>query len=189
MTSDNHGVRKLSVFPPQVIEVDGDLVVRRYVSSDASELREAVIGSLEHLRPWMPWIAHEPLSVEQREELINEWKNEWDAGTNFVMGIFHRNTLVGGTGLHLRGPDGSVEIGYWLVGTSEGQGIVTRVVKALTDVALSLPDVTIVEIVNDEANERSAAVPRRCGYELVERFAREREAPGESGVGLRWRTQ
>ena len=34
---------------------------------------------------------------------------------------------------------------------------------------------------------RSAAVPPRCGYRLVDHEAREATSPGETGHGLVWR--
>ena len=48
-----------------------------------------------------------------------------------------------------------------------GKGLMTRVAGALTDLALSRPDIERVEIHCDETNLASAAVPRRLGYELV----------------------
>lgn len=183
-----HGLpRVLATPPPDAIDIGDGVEVRRYVRSDARALRDAVTQSLEHLRPWMPWISFEPQTVEQRERLIDEWNSEWDAGTNFALGIFEADCCIGSTGFHLRGGEGSLEIGYWVSASHEGLGIVSRTVLALTEVALALPGITTVEIVTDEANERSAAVAQRCGYELVERFAREREAPRDSGIGLRWR--
>lgn len=44
-----------------------------------------------------------------------------------------------------------------------------------------------LEIQCDEANVRSAAIPRRLGYHLVDRVDRPVEAPGHTGVGLVWR--
>ena len=32
-------------------------------------MHDAVTESIEHLRPWMPWIADEPVTVEQRRAL------------------------------------------------------------------------------------------------------------------------
>ena len=32
------------------------LVIRCYEPGDASKLHEAIIRSLDHLRPWLPWV-------------------------------------------------------------------------------------------------------------------------------------
>jgi RimJ/RimL family protein N-acetyltransferase len=53
--------------------------------------------------------------------------------------------------------------------------------KAVTEAAEALDDVDRVEIHTDEANVRSAAIPRKLGYRLERVDVRRPEAPGESG--------
>jgi hypothetical protein len=40
------------------------LLIRCYKPSDAPLLAESVTESLEHLRPWMPWVYNEPEPIE-----------------------------------------------------------------------------------------------------------------------------
>ena len=40
-------------------------------------LKAAVEANLEHLRPWMEWIAFELQTVTQRAELLQKWDREW----------------------------------------------------------------------------------------------------------------
>jgi RimJ/RimL family protein N-acetyltransferase len=147
----------------------------------------AVTDSYKHLEPWMPWIKFEPQSVIQREELITTWNESWEQRTEFVMGIFSGDQVVGGTGLHLRGAVNTVEIGYWVHVDYIGKGIATQVAGALTETAFALwAEIDTVEIHHDQANEASAAVPRRLNFEHVETSNREPEAPSEIGVLVRW---
>jgi len=165
----------------------GDYVVRKYENSDAQALVNAVTVSYKHLEPWMPWIKFEPQSVIQREELITTWNESWEQRTEFVMGIFSGDQVVGGTGLHLRGAVNTVEIGYWVHVDYIGKGIATQVAGALTETAFALwAEIDTVEIHHDQANEASAAVPRRLNFEHVETSNREPEAPSEIGVLVRW---
>ena len=165
----------------------GDYVVRKYENSDAQALVNAVTDSYKHLEPWMPWIKFEPQSVIQREELITTWNESWEQRTEFVMGIFSGDQVVGGTGLHLRGEVNTVEIGYWVHVDYIGKGIATQVAGALTETAFALwAEIDTVEIHHDQANEASAAVPRRLNFEHVETSNREPEAPSEIGVLVRW---
>jgi RimJ/RimL family protein N-acetyltransferase len=171
---------------PSPLQV-GEYIVRKYEPADAEALVIAVTESCEHLRPWMPWIKFEPQSVNQREELIRLWNQAWEDRTEFVMGIFLGDQVVGGTGLHLRGDDNTVEIGYWIHVVYIGKGIATRVSDALTLEAIRLwPEIDTVVIVHDEANTASGKVPARLGFEHVLTGQREPEAPGESGVMCRW---
>lgn len=56
--------------------------------SDAEDLARAVAESQEHLRPWMPWIAGEPKTLDQCRARIPEWDHEWAKGRDFVLGVF-----------------------------------------------------------------------------------------------------
>lgn len=165
----------------------GKYEVRKYETSDALALVDAVTESCEHLRPWMPWIKFEPQSVAQREELIKTWSVAWDHRTEFVMGIFLGDRVVGGTGLHLRGDVNTVEIGYWVHVDYIGRGIATQVSRALTEIAFRLwLEIDTVVIIHDEANVASGKVPNRLGFQHVSTGQREPEAPAENGVLYRW---
>ncbi|HEX6887662.1 MAG TPA: GNAT family N-acetyltransferase [Candidatus Nanopelagicales bacterium] len=169
------------------------LEVRTWQEADVPAMAAAILASVEHLRPFMPWAAQEPLPEEDRLAMVRDWEAARLAGGDVVYGIFHGGRVVGGTGAH-RGVEGKrkvaadgLEIGYWLTPEEEGHGTMTRVVGALTRALLALPEITHVEIRMDEANVRSAAVPPRCGYRLVGREPRVPEAPSETAWGLCWR--
>jgi hypothetical protein len=55
--------------PAETVQT-GELEIRKHRVSDASRLHDAIVESVEHLRPWMPFIAAEPLAVADRERLI-----------------------------------------------------------------------------------------------------------------------
>src|SRR5215217_5953441 len=130
---------------PDRIEGDG-LVLRRWRAEDAELLHEAVVDSVEHLRPWMPWIADEPMSVEQRRALIEGWERDWEGGGDVVLAIVRDGIVAGGSGLHRRrGPD-VLEIGYWLRPGFVGRGIVTTAARLLTTAAFAVDGIERVEI-------------------------------------------
>jgi ribosomal-protein-serine acetyltransferase len=173
---------------PDHIEVPG-LEVRAWRVSDVPALARAIAENVEHLRPFMPWVAQEPLADEERAAMVRGWEQDRLAGGDLVLGVFEGGRVVGGTGAHTnrtRAEDG-IEIGYWLGADAQGRGLMTRVVAALTQVLLAHPGITHVEIRHDEANTRSAAIPPRCGYRLVGREERTVQAPAETGCGLLWR--
>ncbi len=135
----------------------------------------------------------EPLPEQERIDLVLRWEQQRQAGGDTVYGVFRDGRVVGGIGAHradgqLRPlADDGREIGYWLRADEEGRGTMTRAVQALTAALLATPGITHVEIRMDEANERSAAVPRRCGYRLIGHESRPISAPAETGRGLAWR--
>ena len=173
---------------PDHVEVEG-LEVRTWRESDVPALAEAITASLEHLRPFLPWVAQEPLGDGARAALVRGWEADRLAGGDAVYGILRDGRVVGGAGAHRRIAEDGLEIGYWLAADETGRGTMTRVVSALTRTLLALPGITHVEIRMDEANTRSAMIPARCGYRMVGREPREPKAPGETPWGLVWRIE
>ncbi len=173
---------------PDHIDVPG-LEVRTWRESDVPALAKAITENLEHLRPFMPWVAQEPMTLEERARLVEDWERERLAGGDVLYGILEEGRVIGGTGAHTTRTKaaGGIEIGYWLSADAQGRGLMTRVVGVLTPALLDVPGITHVEIRHDEANVRSAAIPPRCGYRLVGRESRPVQAPSETGTGLVWR--
>ena len=157
--------------------------------SDVPAMAQAIAENLEHLRPFLPWVAQEPMADEERAQMVSDWERDRLEGGDLVLGIFEGGRVVGGTGAHTNRTDAAdgIEIGYWLSADAQGRGLMTRVVGALTQALLAHPGITHVEIRHDEANTRSAAIPPRCGYRLVGREERTVQAPAETGSGLVWR--
>ena len=156
---------------------------------------DAVTASIEHLRPWMPWISFEPQNVEQRRMLIEEWSNEWETKQSFTFGIFENDVLVGSTGLHVRSGPGTLEIGYWVHAAHVGRGIATLGARAMVEVGFEIPEVDAIEIVHDPLNTASKRIPEKLNFAFAGEFVRAEDphyarmplAPAEHGIGWRWR--
>lgn len=142
------------------------LVVRCWEPSDAPALKEAIDPSIEHLRPWMPWAASEPQTLEEKVALLRGFRGRFDTDEDFVYAIFDRDEarVLGGTGLHTRGTRHSREIGYWVRVDAEGKGYVTEAVAALTKVGFELEGLEWIEIRAEPQNVRSRRIPERLGY-------------------------
>jgi len=142
------------------------LVIRAYAPSDAQLLQDAILESVEHLKPWMAWAHDEPLPLDLRARAVQRFRGRFDLGEDYVYGIFNpeETRLIGGTGLHKRLGDRELEIGYWIHKDQINQGFVTEAASALTKVAFEICRVHRVEIHCDPGNFASAAVPRKLGY-------------------------
>ncbi len=162
------------------------MTLRRWRETDATALYRVVQESLEHLRPWMAWVAdgYPPAAAA---EFVAGAAEEWARGTTYNYAIYVQGRLAGAARLMARiGPDG-LEIGYWLHPAYLGRGVATRAVGLLAEEAFRV-GVKRVEIVTDVANFRSAAIPRRLGFTEVERRSpQEPITPGEDGVDIVWR--
>ncbi|TMD03261.1 MAG: GNAT family N-acetyltransferase [Chloroflexi bacterium] len=170
--------------PPEEIEA-GPIVLRRWVAGDLDGLADAVERSRSHLSPWQDWAA-----TADRESLpgflsYSEWT--WDACTDFGFGLRELDgRIVGGAGLHARVGRNALEIGYWVAADRINRGYATAAAGALAAAAFGLPGVGRVEIHCDEANLRSAAVPRKLGFQLDRVEEDAKEAPAEAGRSMIW---
>jgi RimJ/RimL family protein N-acetyltransferase len=142
------------------------LVLRCWEPTDAPLLQEALLASLEHLRPWMPWAQDEPRDLEGRIAWLRECRGRFDSDRDYVYGIWNRDEtqVLGSSGLHTRPRDDALEIGYWVHVAHINQGVATETAAALTKVAFEVNRVPRVEIHCAPDNVRSAAVPRKLGF-------------------------
>jgi ribosomal-protein-serine acetyltransferase len=162
------------------------LTLRRWVPDDALQLATAITENVDHLRPWMPWIAAEPQSLPNRVALITQWDSEWERGGDVVIGAFLDDAVVGSSGLHRRRGPRVLEIGYWVHGDYTRQGFATEMASALTTAAFTVPDIDRVEIHHDKANIASGGIPRRLGFTLADESPNPVTSPGEVGIDCRW---
>ena len=142
------------------------LVIRCWNPEDAPLLADAVTASLDHLRPWMPWVHAEPEELEAKVQRLRGFRAQFDTDKDYVYAIFtpDEREVVGGTGLHARIGEGGLEIGYWISIRHVGRGYATEAAAALTRVGFELHALERMEIRCDPRNEPSASVPRKLGY-------------------------
>ncbi len=166
----------------------GPIELRRWQPGDLSALVDAVSASLAELRVWMPW-ARDPVTTDSYEEVLKNFDAAFDAGTEFVFGIFETSgsAVVGGCGLHCGQGPGIGEIGYWVRTDRYRRGFATAAVRALTTATFHyLRDIEEIHVTMDKANAPSAGVPAGLGYKLMMEEDRGIQAPGDTGRGLRW---
>lgn len=165
------------------------VVLRRYRGDELPGLMEAVSTSVEHLRPWMPWAAADPLEPGLADFIARSVQG-FDRAEDFPYAVWDDESgeIVGGAGLHpLLGPV-RIEIGYWVRDGWLRRGIATAAARVLTTSAFALPDITEVHIHCDEANVASAAIPARLGFRLAGVVTDEISAPAETGRRMEWVT-
>ena len=163
-------------------------MLRAWEAPDASALSEAIAESIDHLRPWMPWVADEPLALADRRDRFCVWNRARTDGGDAVLGAFLRGRVIGGCGLHRRIAADGLELGYWIRSGDTRRGLATTVARTLTDAALAIEEITHVEIHHDKANLASRRVALKLGFVFQGESADDREAPGELGIECRWRT-
>ncbi|MEA3078571.1 MAG: hypothetical protein QOF60_3479 [Actinomycetota bacterium] len=169
---------------PDEIDAGEGLVLRRPDPIDAVAITEAIADSLDELRPWMPWAA-EPPDIDQQAVRLAVIGEAFDAGGDAAYTVFLDDVVVGTVGIHDRVEPDAREVGYWLRTGWTGRGLMTRAVAALVRAAFDA-GVERIEIHCDEANRRSAAIPRRLGFTHVATVEEPRSAPADTNRTMVW---
>ncbi|MGW3749045.1 GNAT family N-acetyltransferase [Streptomyces sp. NPDC005134] len=174
--------------PADVLRFD-QVELRRWRGDDIESLHRVITESRDHLLPWMPFAATH--DRKQGEGFQAHSEEQWASGQAYNYAITSGGVVVGSCGLHRRIGSGGLDIGYWLHHAWTGKGLATMAAAALVQAGRELPGIDRVEIHHDEANSASGAIARRLGFTEVERVRVPDgpEAPGETGVHVRWRLQ
>jgi RimJ/RimL family protein N-acetyltransferase len=148
------------------------LLLRAPQAGDGVALNQAMVQSLDELKPWLPWAQQVP-SLEQSELTCRQMAARFAQRSDLPLFIFARAAdggcarLLGGTGLHRA--DWSVprfEIGYWRRSGEQGKGWITEAVRTLARFAFDHLGARRVEIRMASDNLKSRAVAERCGFTL-----------------------
>ena len=151
--------------------------LRLLEEDDADEFHALIDANREYLARWMPWAAGE--TRDGTLEFIRLTRKQVADNDGFQTAIVRDGSIVGIVGFHgVDWPARSTSIGYWLDERQQGQGIMTRAVRALVDHALLGWRLNRVEIRAAPENHRSRAIPERLGFR-EEGVLREAERVGD----------
>ncbi|MCC3376280.1 GNAT family N-acetyltransferase [Cohnella sp. REN36] len=158
------------------------LLIRAPQWEDGKLVNEAVLESLDELRPWLPWAKQAP-TIEDSEVSVRKARIQYLERSDLRLHLIQKETgrLVGGSGLHrIDWAARRFEIGYWLRTSCTGQGYMAEAVEGIERFAIHDLQANRIEIRCDSRNTRSARVAERLGYLKEGVLRRERlDANGE----------
>src|SRR4051794_6559191 len=158
-------------------EIPDDCHLRPLEEADADELSALIAANRAHLAPWMPWATSQ--TPERTLQFIRTTRQQLASNDGFQTAIVRDGRIIGVAGFHtVDWVHRSTSIGYWLDEHEQGQGIMTRTVRALVDQALLGWRLNRVEIRAAPGNQRSRAIPERLGFRQ-EGVLREAERVGD----------
>ncbi|MCC3358821.1 GNAT family N-acetyltransferase [Bacillus sp. REN16] len=144
------------------------LIIRMPKPGDGKVVYDAIMASINELKPWMPFAQSE--QSEQDVELnirlahISFLKRE-----DLRLLVFLKETgeFIASSGLHrIDWAVPKFEIGYWIDSRFSGKGYMTEAVKGIADFAFQELSARRVEIRCDEKNIKSRAIPQKLGFTL-----------------------
>lgn len=145
-------------------KIDEDLSLKIPELSDAEEFFQLTDTSREYLREWLPWLDG-TTTTEDTKGFLKYALLNYAQQKSLTTIILFKGEIAGTAGFNrIDWSNGIAYIGYWLGHEFQGNGIMTRVVEALTDYAFNEMKLNKVEIRAASENQKSRSIPERLGY-------------------------
>ena len=145
-------------------KIDESLALKLLDLKDAERVFELTNNSREHLRTWLPWLDF-TTKLEDTKGFIKSCLMGFSENKSMNTVILFKEEIVGVAGYNeINWSNKTAYIGYWLGHEYQGNGIMTRVAKALTDYAFTELKLNKVEIRAAVENEKSRSIPERLGF-------------------------
>jgi RimJ/RimL family protein N-acetyltransferase len=143
------------------------LLMRNWQIEDAPAYRALLDASDQQLRPWIPWMKDEPMSLEGTRSRLEKCLKDFDEGINFRYPVFLKDgTLIGETGLYTRAGEGARETGYLIGGGYPGAGYATEATMAMIRVGFEIDEIDRIELHCAPENSASNRVALKLGCTL-----------------------
>lgn len=145
-------------------QVDDELKIELIQQQHKEELFRLIDTNREHLRKWLLWVDKRQ-TAEDFDTIIPQWISKFANNDGFDAGIRYNERLVGMIGLHhIDWKNKATSIGYFLSEEAQGNGIITKCVRALITYLFKELDLHRIEIQCAETNHRSRTIPIKLGF-------------------------
>ena len=147
--------------------IHADLRLLAPHADQARELFALIQNNLSHLQQWLSWPAlmKTPLDVAN---FLNTAARHNRAGTALILLLQCQNKICGVLSYNdFQAHNHSANIGYWLGEAYQGHGIVSSALPVLVQYGFTQLGLKQVFIRVAEGNDKSAAIPKRLGFQWV----------------------
>ncbi|MER3115105.1 GNAT family N-acetyltransferase [Bacillus altitudinis] len=141
--------------------ISDDLKLACLQVADAEALFALIQQNKDHLGEWLPWVNH-CHCIEDVQSFIQSARAAYAEKKDIEAGIVLNDQLIGVFRMTFQHRIGN--IGYWIGEAAQGQGIVTKTVKYMTDAFA--PEVDGFEIFCPVGHVRSERVAMKAGFQL-----------------------
>ncbi|MFF9817271.1 GNAT family N-acetyltransferase [Streptomyces sp. NPDC014006] len=143
------------------------LLLRAWAPRDIPQLVEAHRDA--ELRRWITTLVHDE---ESAARWVQDQRSGWDSGERIAFAVVEPaaadggETVVGHVVLKRTGTATSAEVGYWTAAAARGRAVAPRALRALTDWAFTVLDLTRLDLLHRTDNAASCRVAEKAGYRL-----------------------
>ncbi|MEK3938367.1 GNAT family N-acetyltransferase [Bacillus sp. FSL R5-0431] len=142
-------------------DITNELTLTSLQFDDADTLLKLIQENQAHLEEWLPWV-HHCKSIEDVRTFIQSTQTTYNEQKGLEAGIKLNDQLIGVFRLTFDQKIGNN--GYWIDQDAQGQGIVTTIVKYMTEIFSTKVDG--FEIFCPVGHVRSENVAINAGFEL-----------------------
>lgn len=145
-------------------EVDEDITLRLLNFDDTTDLFKLIDTSRTHLRKWLPWLDQNKTEEDSKKFIDNAYQL-YANKQSLTAGVFYKQELIGMAGYNQLDWTNQIGyIGYWIAPQYQGNGFMTRSVRALIDYGFQVLGLNRVDIRAAYENKKSRAIPERLGF-------------------------
>ena len=146
------------------LKVDSDLCLIMPDIDLAQIIFTLIEKDREYLGKWLPWVDG-TLSVKDTENNILERIDKFNKKEAAAFYVIYKNEIIASVGfVSLDNLKQEGEIGYWLLSKFQGQGLMTKCVKACINYGFEELRLNKIIIKCASKNRRSSAIPVRLGF-------------------------
>ena len=138
------------------------LLLQPIDGSHTAGIHAAVVASIDHLLPWMPWAVGINAADIRRFNLAA--RSAWRDGRAYDFAILEGGVLAGVVTLTLN-HGGVGEVGYWVGADRAGRGLATEAASAVVGFGFEELGLYRVELRAGVENVRSLRVAEKLGFQ------------------------
>ncbi|MDP5276215.1 GNAT family N-acetyltransferase [Chengkuizengella axinellae] len=145
-------------------KIEDDLYLKLIELKDAEKIFHLIDQSRDHLRKWLGWVDM-TIFEDDYKRIVEQSLVQFAENKSIDTVIIYKDKYVGKAAFNKIDPSiKQVTLAYWLGNEYQGKGIITKVVKSLTDYAIHEMNMNRVEIRVAKENKKSRAVPERLDF-------------------------
>lgn len=150
----------------KTIKIDEDITLKEISSSSPGRIFNAIDRNREYLRKWLPFV-DSTQSMKDSEDYVLSVINSDCPKKDMVFEIWFEDDFCGLVGLkEIDHYNRKTELGYWLIESLQGKGIMLRSCRGLIQYAFDALKMNRIQIKCAIGNERSMQIPLRLKFEF-----------------------
>lgn len=146
------------------IEIEGNIYLESINESHSKPIFEVIEQNRTFLREWLSFVDRMQ-TVEFAEDFVKGVIQKRKEGLEHAFLILENGHIIGRIGIHKIDNQNKIgEIGYWLIESAQGRGIITKACQIMIDFAFSDLNLNRIELKCGTENTKSNAIPQKLNF-------------------------